>query len=60
MSILLKACPRCGGDIELPRDVKADDPTCIQCGFEANPNAIARVRKEKQNKLVRLVVSENA
>lgn len=58
MSILLKGCPRCGGDLELPRNAKLDDPSCLQCGFEANPNSIARIKKEKQ-KLV-LVVEEEA
>lgn len=51
MSILLKGCPRCGGDLELPRNVKLDDPSCLQCGFEYNPNSIARILKEKQEKL---------
>ncbi len=51
MSIILKGCPRCGGDLELPRS-KEDDPNCIQCGFEANPNSVARVRNIKKGILV--------
>lgn len=46
MSIILKGCPRCGGDIELPRS-KDEDPNCIQCGFESNTNSVARITNIK-------------
>lgn len=49
MSLLLKACPKCGGDIELPRNTNVrEDPECIQCGFMVNINSVARMRRSKE------------
>ena len=33
--MLMKACPRCNGDLVLMRDPSDDEPTlsCMQCGY---------------------------
>ena len=31
--LLFKACPRCGGDIQVNRDIYGDYKECLQCGL---------------------------
>jgi len=54
--IVLKGCPRCRGDVEVPID-KRDDPSCIQCGFQANDNAMRRIIRQK-SETIKLVVAD--
>lgn len=46
---VLKACPRCRGDLNAGLD---GEFTCIQCGYELNPDErtrmVARIRMAKR------------
>ncbi len=37
MKFWLRACPKCGGDLELQLDVRGAYVQCVQCGLELNP-----------------------
>ena len=37
MKFWLRACPKCGGDLELQLDVTGPYVQCVQCGLELNP-----------------------
>ena len=37
MKFWLRACPKCGGDLELQPDVTGTYVQCVQCGLELNP-----------------------
>ena len=37
MTFWLRACPKCGGDLELVQEVLAAYVECVQCGLELNP-----------------------
>jgi len=37
LAFVLKACPRCVGDLVLQRDLGGDYYTCLQCGVEVEP-----------------------
>ena len=37
MKFWLRACPKCGGDLELQPDLTGAYVDCVQCGFELNP-----------------------
>ena len=37
MKFWLRACPKCGGDLELQLDVTGAYVQCVQCGLELNP-----------------------
>jgi hypothetical protein len=41
LAFVLKACPRCVGDLVLQRDLNGEYYTCLQCGvqIEARPRA---------------------
>jgi hypothetical protein len=44
MKLILKGCPRCGGDLMPDRwDLDGQDMCCVQCGHAA-PTAILRQR----------------
>ena len=35
MKVMLKGCPRCGGDLVRARsDAETETVTCLQCGYE--------------------------
>jgi hypothetical protein len=45
MKIILKGCPRCGGDLVPDRwDLDGRDMCCVQCGFAAPPSLISGLR----------------
>ncbi len=49
MRWLLKACPRCRGDLYLERDGHKLSASCLQCGFEwsgSNIRQMSRVPRE--------------
>ncbi len=37
MRFWLRACPKCGGDLELQLDITGAYVLCVQCGLELNP-----------------------
>ena len=37
MEFWLRACPKCGGDLELQLDVTGAYVQCLQCSLELNP-----------------------
>ena len=37
MKFWLRACPKCGGDLELVQEVSEAYVECVQCGLELNP-----------------------
>ena len=37
MKFWLRACPKCGGDLELQRDIAGTYVHCVQCGLELSP-----------------------
>ena len=37
MKFWLRACPKCGGDLELQLDITGAYVRCLQCGLELNP-----------------------
>ena len=37
MKFWLRACPKCGGDLELQPDLTGAYVECVQCGLELNP-----------------------
>ena len=37
MKFWLRACPKCGGDLELQPDLTGTHVECVQCGLELNP-----------------------
>jgi hypothetical protein len=37
LAFVLKACPRCLGDLVLYRDLGGDYYACLQCGVEVEP-----------------------
>ncbi len=37
MKFWLRACPKCGGDLELQPDITGAYVECVQCGLELNP-----------------------
>lgn len=37
LAFVLKACPRCVGDLVLHRDIGGDYYACLQCGVEIEP-----------------------
>ena len=39
--MLLRACPRCAGDVRVYRDLDGEIAACLQCGREL---ALAKVR----------------
>ena len=36
MTFWLRACPKCGGDLELQPDLTGAYVECVQCGLELN------------------------
>ena len=38
MKFWLRACPKCGGDLELQPDLTGAYVQCVQCGLELNPS----------------------
>lgn len=49
MKLWLKGCPRCKGDVEVPRvPTPYDDPTCIQCGFYMCEQTVANLKSPKK------------
>ena len=38
LAFVLKACPRCLGDLILHRDLRCDYYACLQCGAETEPD----------------------
>ena len=40
--LLLKACPKCKGDVELASDMHGDYVRCLMCGFSRNMPDVAR------------------
>jgi uncharacterized protein (DUF983 family) len=36
-NVLLRACPRCAGDVRVYRDLDGDVASCLQCGRELTP-----------------------
>ena len=38
MKFWLRACPKCGGDLELQLDLTGAYVQCVQCGLELNPS----------------------
>ena len=51
---MLKACPRCQGDLRINRDFYGEYRQCVQCGYmkdldarpSFSPNEAARARKK--------------
>ncbi|MBI4201020.1 MAG: hypothetical protein HY531_01870 [Chloroflexi bacterium] len=43
--IYFKACPRCHGDMHLSKDQYGQYLECIQCGYEAESQALSEMRK---------------
>ncbi len=37
MKLWLRACPKCGGDLDLQVDLTGTHVECFQCGLELNP-----------------------
>ena len=37
MKFWLRACPKCGGDLELVQEMLGAYVECVQCGLELNP-----------------------
>lgn len=37
LAFVLKACPRCVGDLILHRDIGGDYYACLECGVEIEP-----------------------
>ena len=37
MKFWFRACPRCGGDLELKPDIGGQYIECVQCGMELSP-----------------------
>ncbi|MFH0941687.1 MAG: hypothetical protein V1823_01505 [Chloroflexota bacterium] len=51
MTIRLKGCPKCRGDVRIDRDEYGWFEQCIQCGHTHDPEAIAvHPRKEHPQK----------
>ncbi len=53
--LMLKSCPRCGGDMHVNRDIYGDYKECLQCGLMEdveNPRSIfaAAVAEAKKGK----------
>jgi uncharacterized Zn finger protein (UPF0148 family) len=48
--IMLKACPRCRGDLCRGQD---GEFSCLQCGYEYTPTATAQPRDNRPATLVR-------
>ena len=41
--LLLKACPRCRGDMHTNRDIYGEYKECLQCGFMADVERPSRL-----------------
>ena len=51
--LMLKSCPRCGGDLHINRDIYGDYRECLQCGLMEdieNPRGIFAAAVAKTNK----------
>ena len=40
MVMLLRACERCGGDMQIGADVYGSYEKCVQCGHMVDPEAV--------------------
>ena len=49
LAFVLKACPRCVGDLMLVRDIGGDYWTCLQCGVEIEPRPRAAETSRHQS-----------
>ena len=45
MKVWFRACPKCGGDLELVRDLIGAYVDCVQCGLELSPLQEALLRR---------------
>ena len=45
MKFWLRACPKCGGDLELQPEVTMSYVECLQCGLELNPDQVRLLRR---------------
>ncbi len=45
--MLLKACPRCGGDLIVEREEFAQVVTCLQCGYTGDLRTLRRIQAER-------------
>ena len=45
MKVWLRACPKCGGDLDLVLDWTGSYVECVQCGLELNPIQQALLRR---------------
>ena len=45
MKFWLRACPKCGGDLELQLDITGAYVQCVQCGLELNPGQEGLLRQ---------------
>ncbi|MGH2583588.1 MAG: hypothetical protein ACRDJE_01595 [Dehalococcoidia bacterium] len=56
--MIYKACPKCGGDLGVERDLYGGPPdlVCIQCGYTARPHErMTLVKRAMQRSSPRLV-----
>ena len=49
MKLMLKGCPRCGGDLMPDRwDLSGEDMCCAQCGYTASVYVLRQARNTLQ------------
>ena len=48
--ILLKACPRCRGDLKTEKDIYGEYRECLQCGYMEDIEAGGRTSDSKHDK----------
>lgn len=49
VAFILKACPRCVGDLVLYSDLNGDYYACLQCGVEIEPRPRAAATSRHQS-----------